>query len=59
MMVKTFFTAGVDLSSTVDTTEVDAARKALIPVCPAIAIGTLLGILFDKPLMHFMGFNWY
>jgi prepilin signal peptidase PulO-like enzyme (type II secretory pathway) len=59
LMVKTFFTAGVDLSSTVDTTEVDAARKALIPICPAIAIGTLLGIFFDKPLMHFMGFNWY
>jgi hypothetical protein len=59
LAVKTFLQAGVDLSSTVDTTEVDAARKALIPVCPAIAIGTLLGILFDKPLMHFMGFNWY
>jgi len=59
LMVKTFFTAGVDLSGTVDTTDVDTARKAKIPICPAIALGTLLGILYDKPLMHFMGFNWY
>ncbi|MBS1995964.1 MAG: prepilin peptidase [Cyanobacteria bacterium SZAS LIN-2] len=59
LMLKTFFTAGVDLSGTVDTTDVDAARKKLIPICPAIAIGTLCGILFDRQLMHFMGFNWY
>ena len=59
LMFKTFFTAGIDLSSTVDTTDVNNARKAKIPIAPAILVGTLLGILFDKPLMHFMGFNWY
>ena len=59
LRLKGILTAGVDLSEMVDTTDVDAARKAKIPICPAIALGTLLGILYDKPLMHFMGFNWY
>jgi hypothetical protein len=38
-----------------DQSKVEAARKALIPICPAIAAGTYLGIFFDKPLMQFMG----
>ncbi|MBU6452916.1 MAG: prepilin peptidase [Cyanobacteria bacterium REEB67] len=33
--------------------------KTLIPLGPMIAVGTYLGIFLDKPLMHFMGFNWY
>ena len=54
LMVKAFFTAGIDLSGTVDTTEVDKARKALIPIGPAIAIGAYLGIFFEKPFLQFM-----
>lgn len=51
--------AGVDLSATVDMTDVKAAGKRLIPLGPIIAAGTILGILLAKPTMHFMGFNWY
>lgn len=51
--------AGVDLSETVDMTEVKQAGKKMIALGPIILIGTLLGILLDKPTMHFMGFNWY
>lgn len=51
--------AGVDLSETVDMTEVREAGKRLIPLGPIIFFGTLAGILLDKPTMHFMGFNWY
>jgi hypothetical protein len=51
--------AGVDLSATVDMTDVKAAGKRLIPLGPIIAIGTILGILLAKPTMHTLGFNWY
>lgn len=51
--------AGVDLSSTVDMTDVKAAGKRMIPLGPIIAVGTILGIVLAKPTMHFMGFAWY
>jgi prepilin peptidase CpaA len=57
LMFKTFFTAGVDLSSTIDTTQVDEARKKKIPIGPAIAIGTYLGIFCEKPLLQFLGLH--
>lgn len=50
--------AGVDLSETVDMTEVKEAGKRKIALGPIILAGTVLGILLDKPTMHFMGFNW-
>lgn len=56
---KALFLSTKDSTDTVDMTAVEAARKAPIPVGPAIAIGTYLGIIFDKGLMHFMGFSWY
>ncbi|MBU6453899.1 MAG: prepilin peptidase [Cyanobacteria bacterium REEB67] len=59
LVVKSWLSVGVDLSGTVDTTQVDEARKAKIPIGPAIALGTYLGVFFDKPLMHFLGFNSY
>ena len=59
LVVKSWLSAGVDLSGTVDTTQVDEARKAKIPIGPAIALGTYLGIFADKFLMHFLGFNSY
>lgn len=51
--------AGVDMSKSFDMTEVEKAKKALIPLGPIIFTGTLLGILLDKWTMHFMGFSWY
>jgi prepilin peptidase CpaA len=57
LMFKTFFTAGIDLSDTVDTSQMDEARKKKIPIGPAIAIGTYLGIFFDKPLLQFLGLH--
>jgi hypothetical protein len=57
--LKIFFRAIAGRSSSGAAPHVDAARKALIPVCPAIALGTYLGVFFDKQLMHFIGLNWY
>ena len=51
--------AGVDLSATVDMTDVKAAGKRKIPLGPIIAVGTILGILLARPTMHFMGFPSY
>ncbi len=51
--------AGVDLSATVDMTDVKAAGKRKIPLGPLICVGTILGILLAKETMHFMGFAWY
>ena len=59
LMAKTSMVSGVDISDTVDTTSIEAARKKKIPIGPAIAVGTILGIMYDVPLMHFLGFNTY
>lgn len=56
---KGFWLIASGVPAAVDVTEIEAARKKKIPIGPAIAIGTILGILYDVPLMHFLGFNTY
>lgn len=54
---KLFSSADVDLSATVDMTEVDQARKRGISLGPIILVGLLLGLFLDKPTLLFLGFN--
>jgi prepilin signal peptidase PulO-like enzyme (type II secretory pathway) len=57
--LKTFFRACAGRSSNGAAPHVDVVRKAFIPLCPAIAIGTYLGVFFDKQLMQLIGLHWY
>jgi prepilin signal peptidase PulO-like enzyme (type II secretory pathway) len=54
-MVETCMAAILNRPVAGDRGNIEAARKALIPIGPVIAAGTYLGIFFDKPLMQFMG----
>ena len=59
LLLKSFVFAGVNISEGFDMTEVEKAKKKLIPLGPIIFTGTLLAVLLDKWTMHFLGFAWY
>jgi prepilin peptidase CpaA len=42
---------------TIDTTKFQEARKAPIPISVAIAVGTLVGIIFQQQTLSFLGFS--
>jgi prepilin peptidase CpaA len=41
----------------IDTTKFQEARKAPIPISVAIAVGTLVGIVFEQQTLSFLGFS--
>lgn len=57
LLLKSLIFAGVDMSKGFDMTEVDKARKQLIPLGPIIFVGVALGIFLEKPLLTFLGFH--
>ncbi|MBK7748290.1 MAG: prepilin peptidase [Candidatus Obscuribacter sp.] len=59
LLLKSFVFAGVDMTEGFDMSELDKAKKKLIPLGPIIFAGCLLAILLDKWTMHFLGFSWY
>lgn len=59
LLLKSFVFAGVNMSEGFDMSELDKAKKKLIPLGPIIFAGCALAIWLDTATMHFLGFKWY